>query len=418
MNSEEPILLAGSVAVVAVGVVLGRFAPTWGLLLPFALSPVRVEVFPVAHVATLLLCGAAVGRSRAILEILRREPAFFFATIGLPAWILLSVFWASQPAFVTGLFSKWGVVVLAAWLAAADRTRDARIFVGTALVSMLPHAIWGALERLQFLAPRGDSETLKYRVIVFQGDVRGRALFWHPNRLGEYLEQVGLLLAAAGLGRVLPWACLLGVLVAGAGVWGTGSMGSLATLGGGAILVAGWMLAGRSLGRVAWRRVLVLGGIAIALAMTVAVGAFEAHGGIGSRTQVYSFAVDRIAERPWLGAGAGHWPYLVGQASLDVSRYWFRGHAHSLPLHVAAELGGVGVAFLFAFFAVPLGSAARRFGAVPEAWYAVGVGAAFAVSGLFVHDFVHYFLRDPVDGIVTGTLLGTVIAVARRGNPP
>lgn len=418
MSGHEPIAHAGAVAVVAVGIVLGRFAPTWGLLVPFALSPLRIELLPSAHVATLLLCGAAVGRSRAIFDVLRGEPAFCLATLGLPVWILSSVLWARQPAFVAGLFAKWAVVVLAAWLASADRTRDARLFVGTALVSMLPHALWGAAERLQLLAPRGDEETLKFRVIVFQGDIRGRALFWHPNRLGEYLEQVGLLLAAAGFGGVLRWGCLLGVLAAGVGVWGTGSMGSLATLGGGVFLVAAWMLAGRSFRPDARRRAFLLAGIAAVLALAVAFAAFHAHGGIGSRNLVYSFAADRIAERPWLGAGAGHWPYLVGQASLDVSRYWFRGHAHSLPLHVWAELGLVGVVFLFAFFLVPLGSAARRFAAVPRGWYGVGVGAAFAVAGLFVHDLVHYFLRDAVDGIVTGTLLGTALAVARRGESP
>ncbi len=414
MSADEATLLGGAAAVVVLGVVLGRWAPTWALLGVFALAPLRLDVLPAVHMATLLLCGAVCGRAPAIVGVLREERAFLVATLALPLWIALSAAWAQQPAFVFGLWVKWAVVVLAAWLAAADRTRDPRLLVGAVFVSMIPHALWGAAERLELIAPRGEAETLKYRVIVFQGDVRGRALFWHPNRLGEYLEQVGLLLGGAGLGGVLPWMCLVGFAVALAGVWGTGSMGSLGTLGGGIFLVAAWMLAGRNLSREARRRTFGIAAVAIVLAVGVAVFAFQAHGGVGSRGQVFRFAADRIAERPWLGAGAGNWSLLVGQAPLGLSRYWFRGHAHSLPLHVWVELGVVGVVLLVGFFAVPLWSAVRRFSGAPAAWYGVGVGAAFAVAGLFAHNFVHYFLRDSVDGIVTGVLLGTAIAVARR----
>lgn len=415
MTTDATVANGIGAAVLASGILLGRFAPTWGLLLVLALAPVRLELVPAAHLATLVLLGAVLGRAVEIARVLRTEPAFLLATLLLPLWVAASALWAWQPSFVAPLLGKWLTVTLAAWLAAADRCADPRLLVGGAAAAMAPHALWGAAERFELLEPIGEKESLRWRTIVHKGTTRGKALFWHPNRLGEYVEQVGLFLAGAGLGGVLPWACVAAVAVAALGVWGTGSMGSLATLLGGLVLIAAWMGVGRSL--VDRPSAPVVGGaaLAVALAAGISLVAYQAHGGIGTRAAVFSFGIERFWEHPWVGAGAGHWSYLVGRASLDVSRYWFRGHAHSLPLHVGVELGVVGVGALVLFFFVPLWSGLRRFGAVPRRWYGVGVGAAFAVAGLFAHNFVHYFLRDAIDGITTGLLLGTVIAVARRG---
>lgn len=408
--------VAVGIAMVAVGVALGRLAPTVAFAVTMLLVPIRIDVVPSAYPATLFFCGAALGRSREIVRTLAEERALLCATLVLPLWALLSVAWARQPMFVFPLVGKWLVVVLAAWFAAADRTETPRPLIAATVVSLVPHALWGLAERVHWITPLGNEDQLRMRGISWFGDVRGRALFWHPNRLGEFLEQTGVFVAAGGLGGVLPWLCVVGVVAAGAGVWGTGSKGSLAALGGGVVLAVGWLLARRfSVGasaRVWWGVALV--GAAVVGAAAVGAYAFVAHGGIGSRNLVYDFAFDVIQRRPWFGFGGGNWSLLVGEAPLEVSRFWFLGHAHSLPLHVWAELGVVGVILLFAFFAVPLAAGLRRFSGVPDEWYGVGVGATLAVAALFAHNFVHYFLRDAVDGILTGLLLGTVIAVARR----
>lgn len=413
-------LLAVGVAIVSVGVVLGRFAPTVALVATVLLVPVRVDLLPEAYPATLFFCGAALGRSREIVNMLADERALLVATVSLPLWILLSTLWARQPMFVFGLLGKWLVVVAAVWFAAADRTPTPRPLVVAAVVSLVPHALWGFAERVHWVTPLGNEDQLRMRGISWFGDVRGRALFWHPNRLGEFLEQAGILVAGAGAAGVLPWVCLFGVAAAGAGVWGTGSKGSLAALGGGVVLAAGWLAAhrfGLTQGRASLGRGAAILGAAFVVAALVGVYAFDAHGGIGSRRRVYDYAFEIIGQRPWLGFGGGNWSLLVGEAPLAVSRFWFLGHAHSLPLHVWAELGVVGVVVLFAFFGVPLWSGVRRLPRVGGEWYGVGIGAALAVAALFAHNFVHYFLRDAVDGILTGLLLGTVIAVARRASP-
>ena len=411
MSTE--VLYAGQLVVVLVGGVLGGFAPTAALLAVLIAAPIRVEVFADVQIATLLLLGAVAGRAPAIVRVLREEPVLLFATLAFPLWIVASSAWAHQAWFVFPLAAKWLVVTLAAWLAAADRTADPRILVAGAFVAMVPHALWGVGERLQIITPLGEREVLVNRAIIVEGELRGRALFWHPNRLGEFVEQIGLFLAGAGLGGVLPWLCSAGVAIGLLGVWGTGSNGSMATLGGGMLLVAAWMYGARASLRVK-RGALWLGGLALLGAAAVGYWALHTHGGLGPRTRVFAFAANLIREHPWLGVGGGNWSLIVGAADLKMSRFWFRGHAHSLPLHVWAELGAIGLALTAALFAAPLWSAGRRFGGVSRAWYGIGVGAAFAVLGLLAHNVVHYFLRDAVDGIVMGLLLGTTVAVARR----
>lgn len=417
MADASTLLVAIGVGIVVLGVVAGRFAPTVAMVVTILLVPLRVDVLPTAHFATLFLCGAALGRSREIFQVLTHERAFLVATLALPVWILASVVWARQPMFVWGLLGKWLMVVVAAWFAAADRATSPQPLVLGTVVSVVPNALFGLGERMHWVGPLGDPAELQARGISWFGDVRGRALFWHPNRLGEFLEQAGLLVAGGGFGGVVPWVAAIGVVAAAAGVWATGSKGSFAAIGGGVALVVGWMLARRYAGAASGIRLGRVGavvGLAVVAAAGVGAYAFFAHGGLTTRSIVYEHAFDVIQQRPWLGFGGGNWSLLVGQASLDVSRFWFSGHAHSLPLHVWAELGIVGVALLFAFFGVPLVVGARRFSRVRDDWYGVGVGAAVGASALFAHNFVHYFLRDAIDGIFTGLLLGTVIAVARR----
>ncbi len=417
MSDTEALGLAVAGVAVLGGAALGRWAPSFALPAILVLVPLRVGLVPWAEPATLVLCGVACARARSIVETLREEPAVFAATLALPLWVAASVVWARQSAFVPALLGKWAIVTLAAWVAAADRTRDPRPLVIATLVAIVPSALWGAAERLHWVAPAGEARELYHRAIAHGGSVRGRALFWHPNRLGEFVEQGGLLLAGAGLGGVVPWFCLLGVVGAAVGVWGTGSMGSLAALGGGLCLVGGWWLAARGRLPGAGPRIRIVAALVLVAVVSVGAFAYWAHGGLGPRREIFSFAADRIREQPWLGHGAGNWSLLVGGASLEISTYWFRGHAHSLPLHVWVELGFVGVGLLFAFFFVPLGSAVRRFGSVSGTWRGVGVGAVAACAALFVHNFMHYFLRDAADGILTGLLLGTVVAVARRAAP-
>lgn len=438
---ENPEALALLAAVLfAAGLATATLRPGWLLPLVLVLVPVRLPLDFAWNPATPLLLGMVLGRAPAILRMLRGEPLFAAATALLPLWIVLSSLWALQSAFVPLLLAKWGMVLLAAWLAAADEMPNARVLVVALVVAIVPHALWAVAERLHWLAPIGDSGTLEWRGIDFQGAVRGKALFWHPNRLAEFTEEGGLVLVGAAMGGVLPWLAGIGVAAAMAAAWATGSTGGMATIFGGTMLCLGWMLmvrrlwpshasadagvgvpAAGSTQRIATggtaparRRALWILGIAILGAAVAGAVAFVTHGGIGNRQMVFAFAGDQIAARPWLGAGAGNWSLLVGSSSLELSRFWFRGHAHSLPLQVWVELGAVGVVLVAVFFLVPLASVWPRLRALTPAWRGIGTGASFAILGILAHNLVHYFLRDPIDGIMTGLMLGLVISAARR----
>jgi O-antigen ligase len=150
----------------------------------------------------------------------------------------------------------------------------------------------------------------------------------------------------------------------------------------------------------------------VVVALGIAYWAYRAHGGIGTRVLVYRFAWGLFVEHPMLGIGGGNWSLAVASAPLGVSRFWFRTHAHSLPLQIVVEVGLLGLACAMVTFFTPLWVAWRRLSSAPEEWHGVANGAIAGVLGLLAHNLVHYFLRDAVDGILTGLLLGLAIAAS------
>ncbi len=433
--------LAGGMiaAVVALGAALGRYRPGVAVALVVVLAPLRLPVFASAELATLLLLGVAAARCGDLWRVLRSEPTTALTMLAFLAWIAASALWARQSLFVPALLGKWCVVALLCWLVASLDEADGWTpccVVLIAFAAIAPSSLWALGERLGVLVPLGDPIVLGNRLITLEGVTRGRALFWHPNRLAEFVEGFGLLLVVtATLGVRRSLSCS-GFVLAALGVWATGSTAGMAVLYGGAILgVAFCLLPGR-----AWRTALADGaaratvlppstssrwtrrsalvGGAVAAAAAAAAGIavyfFRAHGGVGSRWIVFTFAWGLIRDNPWLGIGAGNWPLAVGGAAAGVSRFWFRSHAHSLPLHVLAELGGPGLLLCGAFFAAPLWRAACGVRRAPPVWVAIGKGAMLGVSGLLAHDLVHYFLRDAVDGIAPGALLGLCLLASRR----
>lgn len=392
-----------------VGFVVARIRPLWTLPILVAALPWRMPLDAPWNPVTALFVGFLLGRAGAIRQFASSEILLVGLMATWPLWILASASWAQQPAFMPALLVKWLVVFAAFALAATYEVAAPRLLVVGLLLAVVPHAAWAAAERMHWIGLIGDHASLEMRGVNFQGVVRGKALFWHPNRLAEFTEQGGLLLAGLAAGGVFPLACGLGVLAAMLAAWSTGSTGGMATIFGGTMLCVGWTW----MSGAARRRALLILAVAVLGAATAAAWAFVSHGGIGSRQIIFDFAAREFADRPWLGAGAGNWSLLVGQAEAGVSRFWFRGHAHSLPLHIAVELGLLGVAFAALFFAAPLFSSWRRYPDLSRVERALGTGASFAVLGILAHNLVHYFLRDPTDGIMTGLVLGLVVAAGR-----
>jgi len=407
----DSVAALGPLAVVALVAAIAVLRPSWTFPLVIVAAPLRLPVFPEVELATLALVGAAAGRLPAIVATLAKQPGLTAATLALPLWFLLSAVWARQATFVLPAAARWLTVWLAFALAASDDTLSPRRVVQAALVSMVPSAAWAFAERLRLVAPLGDERILRNRAIDLVFMVRGRALFWHPNRLAEFAEQIGLLLVGIGLGGTARSLCGAGVLVAMLGVWATDSKAGMATMIGGTLVVTAWLRMST-----AARRRAALGGAAalVAAALGVAYWAFVAHGGVGTRWIVYRYAWSLFVEHPVLGMGGGNWALAIGSAPLGVSRFWFRSHAHSLPLQLAVEVGLVGVALAGLLFVAPLWVAWRRLPSTAEAWRGVAHGAIAGVLGLLGHNLVHYFLRDAADGIVTGLLLGLAVGASAR----
>lgn len=410
----------GVVAPLAVAIAfagLGLWRPGWLVPAILALVPFQVRIFPDVEIATLALVGGIGARAPQILRVASRDPVATAALAAFPLWIAASALWARQPSFVPGTLAKWLALTGAALLAAADDERDARPVVIGVLTAAIPAGVWALGERLHWIPPRGNARDLEAQLIRVGDLVRGRALFHHPNKLAEFLEQVGLFLGAVAFGargicRAARFASVCGFVLAIAGIWGTGSMGGLGVILAGGLLVAAFVFLPREVTR--WTGPIAV--LALAGAAAVVWLAWERHGGLGSREDVYRFAVDVIGHEPWLGLGAGNWPLAVGTAPLSVSRYWFRNHPHSLPLMIVAEVGVIGLVLAAVFFAVPLWIAGRRLPLARGPWRAVGIGAIAAVVALLAHGLVNYFLRYSVNGIATGLMLGLALGAGRR--PP
>jgi hypothetical protein len=410
--SESPLGLVARLAVVLLAAGLARVRPQWLVPTLLALVPLQLGAFSDVDLATLAVVGGVAARAPEILAMVARQP-LAIAALGLfPLWIVASTFWARQPTFVADLLGKWLTLVAAALLATVHRERDPRPIVVGALAGAVPAALWALGERLHLIAPRGDPRLLEQQLIRYGDLVRGRALFHHPNKLAEYLEQVGLLLAAVGFGGMLPLACLAGFAVALAGVWGTNSMGALGIFAGGGVVLAAVAARPQSLWR--YRRWLVAA--AVVAAAVMGWYAFRAHGGLGSRSIVYEFALEVISHQPWLGLGGGNWSLAVGSAPSSVSRFWFQSHPHSLYLMIVAELGVVGLGLAAVFFGVPLWIALQRIAETPLDWRPVRIGAIAAVVAILCHGFVNYFLRYPVNGITTGVMLGLALGGGWRAS--
>lgn len=404
----------GPWAVVAIAALIAVLRPAWTFALVIVAVPLRLPFFPDVELATLILAGSVIGRLPAIASTLAREPRLTAATLALPVWFLLSALWARQATFAFPAAGKWLTLWLAFALAASDDTLSSRGVVYAAFAAMAPSAAWGFAERLRLIAPLGEERILRSRAIDLIDMVRGRALFWHPNRLAEFTEQIGLLMVGCGLGGVARQLCGAGVLIAMLGVWGTDSKAGMATMIGGTLVTTAWLrMSGEARRRAAWAGAAGLG----LAALGVAYWAYRAHGGIGTRVIVYRFAWGLFAEHPLLGIGGGNWPLAVASAPLGVSRFWFRTHAHSLPLQIVVEVGLVGLACAVVTFFTPLWVAWRRLASTADEWRGVVYGAMAGVLGLLAHNLVHYFLRDAVDGILTGLLLGLAVAASAHRAP-
>ena len=130
-------------------------------------------------------------------------------------------------------------------------------------------------------------------------------------------------------------------------------------------------------------------------------------------------ATGRLAlDNPWLGVGPGNYSQAIlesGHAKDFIAQYGGLHNAHSLLLHVGAEVGVFGVLCLLAFVGWALRSCWRALarGCLPM----IAVGLLFALAGFMVHSVSENFLDARADvertRLVVWIVFASVLALER-----
>jgi O-antigen ligase len=135
----------------------------------------------------------------------------------------------------------------------------------------------------------------------------------------------------------------------------------------------------------------------------------QRHRSIGSRLHFWKRSGEWLARHPLLGAGTGGWAEAFYQATEGEDRFMHnrdRNHPHNEYVHLAVQLGPLGLALFVALLVVSFRSAARLPG--DYAVLAQGFVLAFAVGCLFSD-----FLWDSTEGHLWALLGGALFSSAR-----
>ena len=138
----------------------------------------------------------------------------------------------------------------------------------------------------------------------------------------------------------------------------------------------------------------------------------QAHPGdtsIGSRFHFWKRSAQWMAQHPLLGAGTGGWAEAFHQATEGDDAFMHnrdRNHPHNEYVHLAVQLGPIGLALFIAM----LVAAFRRAGRLPSVYaeLAQGFVIAFAVGSLFSD-----FLWDSTEGHMWAVLGGGLFGASR-----
>lgn len=115
------------------------------------------------------------------------------------------------------------------------------------------------------------------------------------------------------------------------------------------------------------------------------------------RTDVFTYVLAQIEERPFTGFGAGAFEASFQQyPGAEISGHF--DHAHNDFLQFAAEYGLVGILPLAAFVLLALYHALKALWQT-RSWYrsGIGFGAAMAILGLMIHSFSDFNLQIPAN---------------------
>lgn len=157
----------------------------------------------------------------------------------------------------------------------------------------------------------------------------------------------------------------------------------------------------------------LLAGVLVVLAVVIIGIVSLSQGGrsVDLRTYIFSAAINLFAEKPI----AGHGLFTFGRglaAQASTPPYYPHSHAHNLILHVAAELGIVGLIALLATGLVVVRAARSN-------WQTAGRDERLLLGGAFaaVAGFVAHHLFDVTAMVPAIALTGLIALVAATGQP-
>lgn len=131
---------------------------------------------------------------------------------------------------------------------------------------------------------------------------------------------------------------------------------------------------------------------------------------VGSRLHFWRRSAEWLARHPILGAGTGGWAeafYRATEGDDDFMHNRARNHPHNEYVHIAVQLGPLGLALFVALLLVAMREAARL--PAPYAALAQGFVLAFALGCLFSD-----FLWDSTEGHLWALVGGALFGAARR----
>lgn len=213
-------------------------------------------------------------------------------------------------------------------------------------------------------------------------------------------------------------AAVLGA-VAGSAIWALWALGRPAGAGRGAgpdAARSGARRWGAGRRRLAW---LVLGTAVLAPVAVSLVRGLPVEGLLVrevERSVVFATALDIVAERPVLGQGGVPWAVLVDRVE-PARPAGALPHAHSVPLHLAARGGAVG---LLLAVLLALGSYRVLRPHLANVLSRPGIGPpvlAAALAAVALQAFVDLVVIDPAVYLLAAALVGTVTVVAQGYHP-
>lgn len=401
-TSEYPLLVATALAV-AVPLMWGYQQPP----LPAFYSQVA---------ACALWCVVLLASARALLTALRASnTAVIWSTA--PA-LALCALWATllgltlvhgaltmSPLFavapVAFNLTLAGLITVAVLVVGQDEVRRGR-WLAALLVGILLAALFNSfVALLQTFAPNWTDDVWIASSAPPHDRVSGNLR--QPNQLATLMVW-GLLAATFLLRRVVAlWIAVSLPLIAT--LLATGSRTGVISL---ALIVIVALLASRRVRT--WRKRTWLGLALVALLLAwIAAGIFSrntAGAALSQRLALWHDVVALMQQHPWLGVGVGQLNFAWTLTPLAARAPDVFDHAHSLPLHLAAEMGVPAALLIFSLLAFVLWRtrAALRTRA--------GATAALLLAVMFIHSLFEYPLWFSYFFLPTAFLLTWLVCAA------